>query len=483
MHPGTPATDLHDARVIGMHRTCVTLVATLGATMLASVALTAERASAARSQASRPPVASVALKPPMGWNSYTGYGASVTEAEVKANADFMARRLLKHGWRYVVVDLCWSHPRPGREMNPDQREGFQPLLAMDEHGRLLPAVERFPSAAGGRGFRPLADYVHARGLRFGIHVMRGVPRQAVARRSPILGTSVTAADVADPDSRCPWLNHMYGIRMRRPGAQAYYDSLFQLYADWGVDYVKVDDISAPYSAPEIEAVRTAIDRSGRPMVLSLSPGPTSLEEAYDVRRHANLWRISADLWDDWPQLEEQFALCQTWARYTAPGAWPDADVLPLGRLSLRGPWPAERWTRLTHDEQVTLLTLQAIFRSPLMLGGYLPTTDDFTIGLVTNDEVIAVDQSSTKSRVLMSAGGRVVWAADALGRPDRYLAFFNLSDFPGVTMRVDLARLALPGRCRVRDLWKRQDVGTAERSLTTTLPAHGARLYSLTPLS
>ena len=235
-----------------------------------------------------------AKTPPMGWNSWDCFGPTVTEQEVRANADYMAAHMKSAGWQYIVVDIRWY-------VENDKSHGYNekdPVMNIDKYGRLMPAVNRFPSAAGGKGFRPLSDYLHGLGLKFGIHIMRGVPRMAVERRAPVFGTKVNAADiytVVDPSN---WLRDMYTVDVRKAGAQEYYNSLFSLYASWGVDFVKVDDISAPYHGDEIAMIRKAIDRCGRPIVLSLSPGPTPLEKAEHVRSHANMWRIIDDFWDN-----------------------------------------------------------------------------------------------------------------------------------------------------------------------------------------
>lgn len=364
-----------------------------------------------------------AQTPPMGWNSWDAFGTTITEAQAKAQADFMAAHLLPHGWRILTVDIQWYEPGAAGH---SYREGAP--LVMDEWGRLLPAPNRFPSAAGGAGFRPLADYVHGKGLWFGIHLMRGIPRLAVKRRLPVKGTTVTAADIADPSSICPWNPDMYGVDTSRPGAQEYYDSVFELIASWGVDFVKVDDISRPYHQHEreIEAIRRAIDRTGRPIVLSLSPGETALSAADHVKRHANLWRISDDFWDNWPALLEQFERLARWNPHRGPGHWPDADMLPLGVLEL-----GRRSTRFTPDEQRTLMTLWSIARSPLIHGGDMTKTDPETLALLTNDEVLAVNQASEGNRPLFDRDGLVAWTASVPGSADRYLALFNTRDrFP-----------------------------------------------------
>src|SRR5690606_8397450 len=272
----------------------------------------------------------VAQTPPMGWNSWDCYGAAVTEDEVRGNAEYMAKHLKDCGWEYVVVDIQWYEPGAVSS----RYRPFVPLC-MDDYSRLVPAENRFPSARGGRGFKPLADYVHSLGLKFGIHIMRGIPRQAVHNGGRIKGTNVTARDIAHTNSICPWNTDMYGVDASKEGAQAYYDSLFELYAEWGVDFVKVDDIAASrlYGShlEEIRLIRRAIDRCGRPMVLSLSPGPAPLEHADFFAEHANMWRMTDDFWDKWPLLLDMFDRCKKWEGKSRPGAWPDCDMLPLGR--------------------------------------------------------------------------------------------------------------------------------------------------------
>ncbi len=365
-----------------------------------------------------------AARPPMGWNSWDCFGCTVTEDLTRANADYMAEKLARHGWEYIVVDIQWYEPQStGWNYSPN------PKPVLDEYGRLWPVPAKFPSSTEGRGFKPLADYVHSKGLKFGVHLMRGIPREAVRRNTRILGSDRTAAQIADTNSTCSWNPDMYGVDMSKPGAQEYYDSVFQLLASWGVDYVKVDDIARPYSdhRPEIEAIRKAIDRSGRPMVLSLSPGPTPLSEGPHVIEHANLWRLTDDFWDEWRHLRAAFDMCHRWTRYRGPGHWPDPDMLPLGAIRV-GPKMERNWTRFSRDEQRMLMTLWCISRAPLMFGGHLPWNDDWTLSLITNDEVLAVNQNSTGNRQLARTNDLVVWTAEAPGSPDRFVAFFNVPE-------------------------------------------------------
>ena len=374
-----------------------------------------------QARASEPPFWSWAKKPPMGWNSWDGFATTVTEEQTRAHADFMAQKLRRFGWQYIVVDIQWYEPQAnGFDYRKDAR------LEMDTWGRLLPASNKFPSAAEGKGFKALADYMHHLGLKFGMHLMRGIPRQAVAAKTPIKGANVTAADIADTNSKCFWNGDMYGVDMSKPGAQEYYNSVFELYASWGLDFIKVDDLSAPYHKPEIEAIRKAIDHAGRPIVFSTSPGGTPVAEGAHISEHANMWRISGDFWDNWPQLYSQFDRLRDWTPYRAPGHFPDADMLPLGVLQM-----SKNKTHFTPAEQYTLMSLWSIARSPLMIGADLTKLDNFTLSLLTNSEVLAVNQNSERGRELFHRDGFYGWMADVPGSPDKYVAVFNARPLPG----------------------------------------------------
>ena len=351
--------------------------------------------------------------PPMGWNSYDSFGDSVTEAEVLANAAYMQEHLLSHGWDYVVVDYRWYDP--GAHDNDSNARSGVPLSA-DNFGRLMPAPNRFPSAAGGKGFKPLADRIHALGLKFGIHIMRGIPRQAVKENTPLEGSAFRAADAADKRSTCEWCPDMFGVQGGTPAGQTWYDSILRLYAQWGVDLLKVDDLTVPYSEREVEAVRNAIDKCGRPIVLSTSPGETPLAKAGHVKMHANLWRVSDDFWDNWGSLNRAFDLATAWQGYGGLGHWPDSDMIPLGRIGKRSVGP-ERATRFTRDEQITLMSLWAILPSPLMLGMNLPENDPWTLSLLTNDEVLAINQDplGQPAARISQTGGVEVWSKELKG--------------------------------------------------------------------
>ncbi len=366
-----------------------------------------------------------AATPPMGWNSWDCFGPTVTESEVKANADYMAKHLKNFGWEYIIVDIRWS-------VTNDKSNGYNqtdPEFNIDQYGRLMPAVNRFPSAANGKGFKPLADYIHSKGLKFGIHIMRGVPVLAVKNNLPVLNTNVTAKDIYTQKDQCTWVRDMYTIVPGKKGAQEYYNSIFQLYAGWGLDFVKVDDLSSPiYFTEEIEMIRKAITKTGRKILLSTSPGETPIDHAKHVQQHANMWRTVGDFWDSWLQLKEHFKVFERWNQYRMKGAWPDGDMLPLGHIGIRAERGANRMSNFTKNEQQTLMTLWTVFRSPLMFGGDLPGNDSFTLSLITNKDVLNVLKNSTNNKPLFRTENNAAWIADDAATGDKYLAVFNIAD-------------------------------------------------------
>ncbi len=428
----------------------------------------------------------LAAHPPMGWNSWDCFGVDVREEEVRENAVFMAKHLKAYGWEYIVVDLGWYAPEATRH---NYKEPKIPMR-IDPYGRLMPIEERFPSAAGGKGFRPLADYVHSLGLKFGIHIMRGIPWIAVEENTPIKNSMATAAEIANAEDTCLWFNSMYGVNTTVEGGQAYYDSLLELYASWHVDFIKADDLGfwdgdgmmSPYRVDEVEALSQAVFKCDRDIVLSLSPGAAYIGDTNHLRRHAHMWRISCDFWDDWEALKRQFPRCARWASRICTGHWPDADMLPLGQIGIRGEIGTTRQTNFTRNEQYTLMTLWCIFRSPLMFGGHFPGSDPFSIQLITNPEVIAVNQQSRNNREWYRDEEQCIWIADDDSGSAKYLALFNLADQERKTIGLDFAQCALDSPVQVRDLWKREEMGKYEESFQFELPPHGAGLFRLSPI-
>jgi alpha-galactosidase len=424
----------------------------------------------------------LAPTPPMGWNSWDSYGTTVDEAEFKANSKWLAKHLKEFGWQYVTVDMEWFVVNPIAEGNPKTAQ-----YSLDAYGRYTPDVHRFPSAAKGAGFKPIADFVHAMGLKFGVHILRGIPKQAVEKNLPIEGSTLHATDIADTKDTCPWNHDNYGIDASKPQAEAYYDSIARMYAAWGVDFIKVDCISSrPYKGEDIRMLSTALRKTRRPIVLSLSPGEAPIEKTEEMRKYAELWRISDDVWDLWhsdvpyPQgLGDQFPRVAKWASMVETGHWPDADMLPIGYLGPAPGWGKARESRLSHEEQRALLTLWSIYRSPLMIGANLTKTDAWTTALLTNPEVIAVDQSSSEGRAVISTDSVVVWTARAGSAGDRYVAVFNLRDSEQ-TVHYEWKDIGLEsgGKHAIRDLWERRDLDAAG-ALNVTLASHGCSLYKV----
>jgi hypothetical protein len=428
----------------------------------------------------------VAITPPMGWNSWDSYGLTIDESDYKANAAALAA-LKSYGWTYAVIDEGWymDNPLGDKLANRDYQ--------LNGNGLLVPSLKRFPSTSGNVGFKPLADFVHAEGLKFGIHIVRGIPRQAVERNTPIEGSVYDAAEAADTADSCPWDDGNYGVRDNAAG-QAYYDAMMRLYATWGVDFLKVDCIADhPYKASEIRQIALAIKKSGRPIVLSLSPGPTQLKHAKEISRYAQMWRISDDIWDGWnfdrdgreaafPKgIVTAFDNLANWSAFTKPDHWPDADMLPFGALTPQPGWGEPRLSRLTNEEERTQFTLWAIARSPLILGANLTKLDDSTRRLITNKDVIAINQTAWDSIPVagLPAGFEParVWHALAGPRdkPVQYLAFFNLAEQP-VTLNASWEELGLKGSHAARELWSGVALPVSNK-ISVTLPSHGSAVY------
>ena len=408
--------------------------------------------------------------PPMGWNSYDYYNTSVTEADVKANADYMAKHLKGFGWEYIVVDIAWYYNEA-----EDERDQFQYIpfakVEMDEYSRLYPDPKKFPSSKGGKGFAPLAEYVHNLGLKFGIHIMRGIPRRSAYMRTKIKGTNVTANKIANPNSICFWNPDMYGVNPKAEGAQEYYDSLLELYASWGVDYIKCDDIcrmDAASSKDEIRMLHNAIEKCGRKIVLSLSPGPAILDEQDFYHENANMWRITDDFWDRWELLRDMFDRCKKWQPYVKEGGYPDCDMLPLGKLS-KG-FGAERDTNFTLDEQKTMLTLWCIFRSPLMIGAELTKLDADTMEILTREPLYRMLKEVTSSEEAVREEDYIIWKAESEAK--KYYAIFNISD-AALTAPLDRIEERIDGALEIWS-WK-----TVKKDESFEIPPHGVILLSM----
>ena len=444
----------------------------------------------------------------MGWNSWDAYGLTISEAQFQANAAVLRDKLLPYGWRYAVIDEGWYMRNPQDRPKPETL-----IYQIDGFGRYVPVPDRFPSAMplhpvttvqgqsvvdqNSRGFLDLANWVHTQDLLFGIHIVRGIPRESVRRNLPIANSHFHADDAADTHDGCPWDPTNWGVKDNAAG-QAWYDSLMKQYAAWRVDLIKVDCIAdRPYKLSEIRMIRRAIDKAGRPMVLSLSPGPTNPSHAAEVASLANMWRISDDFWDTWsaskpgqtfPQpLKGQFDRLAQWSAFTFhSGQWPDADMLPLGELRPSPGWGEPRRSRLTPDEQKTVITLWAITQSPLILGANLTMLDAATLRLLTNRDVLAIDQTAVvrgRSMKGFETGDLRVWRAELppakSGHNAIAVGLFNLSDNPMAVDRsaseVGLLRAGESEARGVLDVWAGKQTPRMQR-VRVTIPPHGCVL-------
>ena len=434
-------------------------------------------------------VTKLAEKPPMGWNSWNSMGFEIREHHVKEIADYMAENLLQYGYEYVVIDAGWYYPvnittNMGHLKNPEQ--------SIDKYGRLIPDTIKFPSAAEGAGFKPLADYIHSKGLKFGMHIMRGIPWNAYDQNTSVLGTEQTARDMGQTNMLCEWNHSMYGLNCISANGKAYYKSIVELYAQWGIDFIKIDDISRPINKSEIKAFSEAVRESGRDIVISLSPGASPVNEAEFLGEYANMWRISNDIWDSWHLIRGNFDYCTQWFKFSKPGAWPDADMLPIGKLRITGAdeWVAgllgarygevtNEFSRLTHDEQYTVMNLWCMFRSPLIIGSYLTMNDDFSNSLLTNADLIELNQHSTDNREVFRTDSLSVWTASNQTKPLKYLAVFNLSDNE-LSISINKKMTGMDIKGELQDLWTKNTVFIQSKGeLQITLKPHQSVVYSL----
>ena len=426
----------------------------------------------------------VAPAPPMGWHSGACYGTGVNEAQLLSNAEYVEANLRDYGFEYIVCDIQWSEPHAGEAQ-------WDPVpfarLTLDRYGRPQPAENRFPSAKRGQGFAPMAELIHAMGLKFGLQLMRGVPRLAVHKQMPVLGTDTTCDKIAATNDICSFNTDMYGVDYTKPGAQAYYHSLFKQYAQWGVDFVGVGDLCRTEGNPEnlycaekeLDMIRSAMDQSGREMVLSLTHGPAVLDKAWHMGKCANQWQIGEGIQDDWASIKAVFPYCEAWQRQAAVGCWPDCGVMPLGKIHVMGDGEG-RFTNLNRQEQITMLTLWSMFRSPLFISSALKDNDEFTLSLLQNRRVLRLNRYSRNVRQIFRTENQAAFTStdedDGL-----YVALFNLSD---ETREISLGfhTLGVAGRFTVEEIWRHQNMGEAERGIWARIPAHGAALYLLRPI-
>lgn len=426
----------------------------------------------------------VAPTPPMGWNSFDSYGVYLDEEAAMANLEAFAKKLKPHGYEYFVIDAGWFGEYKLKEGTLYPAEKHAVTLNFNEYGLLQPSQTYFPN-----GLQPIIDRCHELGLKFGIHLMRGIPRAAVEANTKVKGTEYFAQDIADTTSICNWNPQNYGIDMSKPGAQEFYNSLVDQMAEWGVDFLKYDDL-VPYPK-EVEAIANAIEQSGRPIVYSLSPGNTVDVNAINSFKRANMLRVTPDIWDDQKGLDECFAAWRKWQGQEEPGFWIDMDMIPFGKLQLMSPKPdgiygdeskseiekkikegkleniellaGKGWTRhsnFTKDQMYTFITLRALSASPLMMGGDLPTLDDFSLELITNKEVIECNQNGVMGSLVYENEEIEIWNTPKKEGNGGWIGIFNRSDTlkkPSLSM-ADLKLEDTDDYNLIHDIWNDKKV-------------------------
>lgn len=352
--------------------------------------------------------------PPRGWNSYDSFCWTISEEEFLQNAEQVSQRLRSYGYEYVVVDYLW-YRRKVKGAYVDSL-GFD---VIDEWGRMIPDPERWPSSKGGRGFTEVAKKVHDMGLKFGIHVMRGISTQAVNANTPILDTTTGAAyvdsgrnwsakDIGIKERACAWMqNGFMSVNTNLGAGKAFLRSLYTQYAEWGVDFVKHDCVFGDdFDVDEISFVSEVLKELNRPILYSLSPGTSATPAlAKKVNGLVNMYRITGDDWDTWGDVTSHFNVARDFSTSNMIGAegllgksWPDLDMLPLGWLtdpgSNNGP---HRRCNLNLNEQRTQMTLWAMAKSPLMFGGDARKLDDTTYNLITNPTILEINSFSANN--------------------------------------------------------------------------------------
>uniref|UniRef100_A0A0E0JJK6 Alpha-galactosidase n=1 Tax=Oryza punctata TaxID=4537 RepID=A0A0E0JJK6_ORYPU len=349
--------------------------------------------------------------PPRGWNSYDSFSWIVDENTYMQNAEILAEKLLPHGYEYAVIDYLWYRKYVDGAYTDSY--GFDNI---DEWGRPFPDLQRFPSSRNDKGFSQIANKVHGMGLKFGIHLMKGISLQAVNESTPILdiktgkpyvedGQQWTARDIGLTHRTCAWMPHGFmSVNTDIGAGKAFLRSLYRQYADWGVDFVKVDCIfGTDYSPKEIITISELLQELDRPIILSISPGTEVTPAlAKNISQHVNMYRITGDDWDNWKDVSSHFDVSSSFAAENKIGAtglrgrsWPDLDMLPFGWLTNAGVNQGpHRQCELTSDEQRTQMALWSMAKSPLMYGGDLRHLDKDTLSIITNPTLLKINHYS-----------------------------------------------------------------------------------------
>ena len=443
----------------------------------------------------------LAQTPPMGWNSFDSYGVYLHEKAAFENLEAMAKKLKPYGYEYFVIDAGWFGEFKLQEgtMFPAEKHAAQ--MKFNEYGLLQPSTTYFPN-----GFKKLIDRCHELGLKFGLHLMRGIPRAAVDKNVPIKGTKYFATDIADKKNICVWNHQNYGVDMSKPGAQEFYNSLMNQMAEWGVDFLKYDDI-VPFPE-EVKGVAAAIAQSGRSMMLSLSPGGNVDPNHLDAFQKGQMLRVTPDIWDEQKGIDECFEEWRKWQGKSGPGFWIDMDMIPFGQLQMMSPKPKgvvgteskkeladkmksgeianfellagrgfNRWSEFTKDQMYTFITMRALSASPLMMGGDLPTLDAFSLQLITNKEMLSCNQNAIMGRLVYEKDGIEVWKTPNKEGNGGWIGVFNRNN-GGKTVALNTADFGsdFAASSKLFDVWNSKKI----KNLNFKINANGVSFLKYT---
>jgi alpha-galactosidase len=405
----------------------------------------------------------LAQTPFMGWSTWSFDGSNPTEANIEAQANVEASKLARYGYNYVLLDDHYY---------------LNPGTTVDQYGRWVANPTQFP-----HGIAAVANYVHKLGLKFGIYLTPGIPLAAVNQNTPIQGTSYHARNIAFKNR----YENNYGgfgevmeyINYSAPGSQAFVNSWADEFASWGVDFLKMDAVTNA-NILDVRAWSIALRQSGRPIIFDLSNtlDPTSIDL---WRQYANAWRIDGDVQCyatclstqlvDWTYVSTRFNDAPTWAPLARPGGWNDLDSLNVADGALDG---------ITNDERQTYMTLWAIEAAPLYAGDDLIHMDSYGLSLLTNTEVIALDQQGKAAVPVSQSSGHQVWYVK--NNDGSYtVALFNLDD-TSATITVNWRSLGFSGTATVRDLWSHTNLGLFSTNFSATLKTHASRLLKVVPV-
>jgi alpha-galactosidase len=417
--------------------------------------------------------------PPMGYNSYDSYNSILNQEIAVKLIDVMAEKYLPFGYEYFVIDAGWYteykiDPETRLPLASDSKRRFN----IDENGLPEPSKVYFSN-----GIKALADYAHKKGLKFGLHLMRGALKQAAEQNCLVKGTTIPIRDITDSLSICTWASFTIGVNMDKPGANEYYYSMIKKMASWNVDFIKYDDITG--MPDEINAIVKAIKNCGRPIVLSLSPGEDTKIEFLPFYEKCNMLRITADIWDYPRSLNNGFTAMKNYQGRGVPGFWPDLDMIALGPLEVLK--KTKRRSRFNNDQALTFITQRAIFASPLIIGGDMLTMDDLTYKLLTNKEMITCNQNGVTGVLTFDADSIEIYNAVNKNDPGKgWLAVFNRKHLPD-TIIVDKSDFGfyynrkrlnvLLKNYQLHDIWNQKDYSLTD-SLDLRIPANGVMFAS-----